>query len=77
MSKLAERLAKMPQERRHYTIITLAEHMDLANQFTRLRDLFNSQEWRHVRVPHDGYRYTGYLVYPLKIGCRPTSICSA
>jgi hypothetical protein len=61
MNGIRARLAALPEEKRRYTLETLAAHLAAADRYDRLRMLFDDDGWLHARVQYGGFAYDGYL----------------
>ena len=61
MNGMRARIAALPEEKRRYTLETLASHLAAADRYDRLRTLFDDDAWLHARVEYGGFAYDGYL----------------
>jgi hypothetical protein len=58
---LRARIAALDEEQRCYTLENLASHLAAADQYNRLRTLFDDDAWLHARVEYSGFSYDADL----------------
>jgi hypothetical protein len=58
---IIEKLTRLPDERRAYLVSTLVTHLSDSSQYQRIRILFDSDAWLHIRYENSGFIYNDYL----------------